>query len=85
MESAIHRNKKCSVRHNETAKTMENVSYFTDCATSPYLGAINLLYEFNIISGAGDGKFNPDAYLTYPQVGKIMVNVLLLLMLMLVL
>ncbi len=62
--------------YNESAKAMENVSYFTDCATSPYLGAINLLYEFNIISGAGDGKFNPDAYLTYPQVGKFMVNAL---------
>lgn len=62
--------------YTESAKNLENVSYFTDCATSPCLGAINLLYEFNIISGAGDGKFNPDAYITYPQVGKFMVNAL---------
>ena len=62
--------------YTESAKNLENVSYFTDCTTSPCLGAINLLYEFNIISGAGDGKFNPDAYITYPQVGKFMVNAL---------
>ena len=62
--------------YNQSAQEMENVSYFTDCATSPYVGAINVLYEFKIISGSGDGKFNPDEYLTYYQVGKFMVNAL---------
>jgi len=62
--------------HNETAKTMENVSYFTDCANSPYIGAINLLYESKIISGSGDGKFNPEEYVTYYQVAKFTVNAL---------
>ena len=62
--------------YTEVAKTLENVTYFTDCKNSPYLGAINLLYEFKIISGSGEGKFNPDDYITYPQVGKIAVNAL---------
>ena len=62
--------------HSESAKTMENISYFTDCANSPYVGAINLLYESKIISGSGDGRFNPDEYVTYYQVAKFTVNAL---------
>ena len=62
--------------YNQVATTMTDRGYFTDCATSPYLGAINLLYESKVLSGTGTGTFGPDSNLTYPQVGKIMVNVL---------
>ena len=62
--------------HSEIAKSMEGVSYFTDCANSPYVGAINLLYESKVISGSGDGRFNPDEYVTYYQVAKFTVNAL---------
>jgi len=62
--------------YNQVATTMTDRGYFKDCATSPYLGAINLLYESKVLSGSGEGTFSPDAFVTYPQVGKIMVNVL---------
>lgn len=62
--------------YNQVATTMTDRGYFTDCASSPYLGAINLLYESKVLSGTGTGIFGPDSNLTYPQVGKIMVNVL---------
>ena len=62
--------------HSEIADSMRDKGYFSDVSASPYVGAINLLYELKILSGTGAGTFSPDAYVTYGQVGKIMVNVL---------
>ena len=62
--------------HNEIADTMRDKGYFSDVSASPYVGAINLLYELKILSGTGVNTFSPDTYVTYGQIGKIMVNVL---------
>lgn len=62
--------------HNEIADTMRDKGYFSDVSSTPYVGAINLLYELNVISGTGINTFSPEAYVTYPQIGKMMVNVL---------
>ena len=62
--------------YGELSQTMVDRGYFGDLGSTPYVGEINLLYELNILSGTGEGTFSPDAYVTYPQVGKIMVNVL---------
>ena len=62
--------------YGEMAQTLVNRGYFSDLGASPYVGEINLLYELNILSGTGEGTFGPDSLVTYPQVGKIMVNVL---------
>ena len=62
--------------HSEIADTMRDKGYFSDVSATPYVGAINLLYELKILSGTGVGTFSPDAYVTYGQVGKILVNVL---------
>jgi len=62
--------------YNEIAETMRGKGYFADTSNTPYVGAINLLYELNILSGTGANTFGPDDYVTYAQVGKIMVNVL---------
>ena len=62
--------------YGEMAESLKNRGYFADLGSTPYVGQINLLYELNILSGTGVGTFSPDAFVTYPQVGKIMVNVL---------
>lgn len=62
--------------YNDVADTMRDKGYFSDISATPYVGAINLLYELKILSGTGVGTFSPDANITYGQVGKIMVNVL---------
>ena len=62
--------------YSEIAETMKDKGYFADVNNTPYVGAINLLYELNVLSGTGANTFSPDGYVTYAQVGKIMVNVL---------
>lgn len=62
--------------YGDMAQTMVDKGYFSDLGSTPYVGEINLLYELKILSGTAEGMFSPDAYVTYPQVGKIMVNVL---------
>ena len=58
------------------ADTFKDLGVFADIADNKYNGAINLLYDMNIISGTGVNTFSPDQHLTYPQVGKFMVNIL---------
>ncbi len=62
--------------YSDIAETMKDKGYFSDVSSTPYVGAINLLYELKILSGTGVGTFSPDSHVTYPQVGKIMTNVL---------
>lgn len=62
--------------YSEIAETMNSKGYFLDVNNTPYVGAINLLCELNVLSGTGANTFSPDGYVTYAQVGKIMVNVL---------
>jgi len=62
--------------YSEIAETLRDRGYFSDVSANPHVGAINLLYELKILSGTGVGTFSPDAYVTYGQAGKIMVNVL---------
>lgn len=62
--------------YSEIAETMNGKGYFSDVNNTPYVGAINLLCELNVLSGTGANTFSPDGYVTYAQVGKIMVNVL---------
>lgn len=60
----------------DVADTFKDLSVFTDISESKYNGAINLLYDLKIISGTGQNTFSPEQSLTYPQVGKFMVNIL---------
>ena len=62
--------------YDEVANTFEDPGVFTDISTSEYKGAINLLYDLKIVSGTGTNTFSPEQSLTYPQVGKFMVNIL---------
>lgn len=62
--------------YGELAHTMMDKGYFSDLWSTPYVGEINLLYDLKILSGTGEGIFSPDEYVTYAQVGKIMVNIL---------
>lgn len=60
----------------DVADTFKDLGVFADISDNKYNGAINLLYDLNIISGTGPNTFGPDQNLTYPQVGKFMVNIL---------
>ena len=62
--------------YDEVASTFEDPGVFTDISTSEYKGAINLLYDLKIVSGTGANTFGPEQPVTYPQVGKFMVNIL---------
>lgn len=62
--------------YSDIADTTPDPGVFDDISSTPYAGAVNLLYELNVLSGTEVNKFSPDAYITYPQAGKIMVNVL---------
>ncbi len=62
--------------YGNVADTFEDAGVFADISDSKYKGAINLLYDLNIISGTGKNTFSPESKLTYQQVGKFMVNVL---------
>ena len=60
----------------EIAESLITYNYFTDIEDSPYKGAINLLMAEGYVSGTGNGKFEPENYITYNQICKIMVSVL---------
>ena len=64
------------MNHKEIAITMETASYFNDVADSPYKGAINLLYKEEIISGTGNGTFDPDRNVRYTEACKMFVKAL---------
>lgn len=60
----------------EIAESLITYNYFTDIEDNPYKGAINLLMAEGYVSGTGNGKFEPENYITYNQICKIMVSVL---------
>ena len=64
------------MNRKEVAKTMETASYFTDVADSPYKGAINMLYKEEIVSGTGNGKYEPNRNVRYTEACKMLVKAL---------
>ena len=64
------------MNREEVAKTMETASYFTDVADSPYKGAINMLYKEEIVSGTGNGKYEPNRNVRYTEACKMLVKAL---------
>ena len=64
------------MNREEVAKTMETANYFTDVADSPYKGAINMLYKEEIVSGTGDGKYEPNRNVRYTEACKMLVKAL---------
>ena len=64
------------MQQQEVAQSLEDAAYFTDIASSPYKGAINLLAKLGYISGSGDGTYLPNDYLTYDAACKILVHAL---------
>ena len=64
------------MNHKEIAMTMETASYFNDVADSPYKGAINLLYKEEIVSGTGNGTFEPNRNVRYTEACKMLVKAL---------
>jgi len=62
--------------YSDIADDFDDLGVFADISDSKYKGAINLLYDMKVISGTGLNTFSPDSPLTYPQVGKFMVNIL---------
>lgn len=64
------------MNREEVAKTMETANYFTDVADSPYKGAINMLYKEEIVSGTGNGKYEPNRNVRYTEACKMLVKAL---------
>ncbi|MBR5518986.1 MAG: S-layer homology domain-containing protein, partial [Clostridia bacterium] len=64
------------MNHKDIAITMETASYFNDVADSPYKGAINLLYKEEIVSGTGNGTFEPNRNVRYTEACKMLVKAL---------
>ena len=64
------------MNHKEIAKTMESAGYFSDVANSPYKGAINLLYKEEIVSGTGNGTYEPERNVRYTEACKMLVKAL---------
>jgi len=64
------------MNHKAVAATMESAGYFTDVADSPYKGAINLLYKEEIVSGTGNGTFDPNRNVRYQEACKMLVKAL---------
>ncbi|MBR5518936.1 MAG: S-layer homology domain-containing protein, partial [Clostridia bacterium] len=64
------------MNHKDIAVTMETASYFNDVADSPYKGAINLLYKEEIVSGTGNGTFDPNRNVRYTEACKMLVKAL---------
>lgn len=55
---------------------MVSASYFNDVADTPYKGAINLLYKEEIVSGVGNGAYEPNRYVRYTEACKMLVKAL---------
>ena len=64
------------MNHKEIAKSMESEKYFSDVADSPYKGAINLLYKEEIVSGTGNGKYEPERNVRYTEACKMLIKAL---------
>ena len=64
------------INQKEVAVTMETANYFDDVSDSPYRGAINLLYKMEIVSGTGNGTFEPNRNVTYREACKMLVKAL---------
>ena len=64
------------MNHKDIAATMESASYFSDVADSPYKGAINLLYKEEIVSGTGNGTYEPNRNVRYTEACKMLVKAL---------
>lgn len=61
----------------EMAEASKGATAFTDVAASHWAsGYVNVASSNGIINGIGDGKFAPDATLTYPQAVKMIVYAL---------
>ncbi len=60
----------------DVAKTLSNEVIFGDTASTPYNGAINLLYKQGFVSGVGNGNYEPERYVRYAEACKILVSVL---------
>lgn len=58
------------------AAAMAGDVVFTDVAGSPYAGAINLLSAQGVVSGTGNGAFEPDRNVKYTEACKMLVKVL---------
>lgn len=64
------------MNQEDVALSLIDSNYFTDIADNPYRGAINLLYEMKIISGSGNGLFEPSRNVRYAEACKMFVNAL---------
>lgn len=60
----------------EVAVSLSMDAYFTDTNNSPYAGAINLLHKQGIVSGVGDGTFQPERNVRYTEACKMLVTAL---------
>lgn len=60
----------------EVAVSLSMEAYFTDTNNSPYAGSINLLYKEGIVSGIGDGTFQPERNVRYTEACKMLVTAL---------
>ncbi len=60
----------------EVAVSLSMEAYFTDTNNSPYAGAINLLYKQGVVSGVGDGTFQPERNVRYTEACKMLVTAL---------
>lgn len=60
----------------EVAVSLSMEAYFTDTNNSPYAGPINLLYKEGIVSGVGDGTFQPERNVRYTEACKMLVTAL---------
>lgn len=60
----------------DVALTMAVPVRFNDVTDNAYAGAINLLNSQGIVSGTGDGNFEPDRYVRYTEACKMLVKVL---------
>lgn len=61
----------------EAAESYSGASLYSDVPSEHWAnGSITLLTNYGIISGTGDGKFSPDAYLSYESISKMTVSCL---------
>lgn len=60
----------------EVAVSLSMEACFNDTADSNYAGPINLLYKNGIVSGVGNGSFQPDRNVRYTEACKMLVTAL---------
>lgn len=64
------------MNQKSAALIMESANCFNDIADSAYKGAINLLYKEEIVSGVGNGAYDPDRCVRYTEACKMLVKAL---------